>query len=185
MSTQDTRHLVNRLKASDHDAFRAVFDSYQESIFRFLYLKTKDVQLAEDLLQEVFYKLWTNRYRLDAEQSLKSYLYTIAEHLFLNHCRHQLVVQQHMQSGNRGTTAETPHFLLEEEEFRQHLENAIEMLPEKVREVFMMSRFEDLSYQEIANRQSISIKTVESHMVEALRLLREVLPIKYFTKKTG
>src|SRR6187551_1001587 len=166
------QHLANRLKASDRDAFRIIFESYQEGIFRFLYLKTKDVQLAEDLLQEAFYKLWANRSKLDSEQSLKSYLYTIAEHLFLNHCRHQMVVQQYGQFRRGMTTAETPHFLLEEEEFRQQLESAINMLPEKVKEVFTMSRFEDLSYQEIADRQSISIKTVESHMVKALRLLR-------------
>lgn len=182
----DLQKLVVRLKAADREAFRLIFETFQESIFRFLYLRTKDVALAEDMLQEVFYKLWKSRDTLDEAQSIKSYLYTIADNLFLNHYRHLQVVREHEQSyAAPKIVTETPHYLLEENEFKRQLENAIDSLPEKVKDVFIMSRLEDLSYQEIAERQSISIKTVESHMVKALRLLREALPVKYFTKKTG
>jgi len=187
MDTKDLQYLVGRLKHSDHEAFRIVFDELQDNIFRFLYFKTRDVQVAEDLLQETFFKLWKNRNILDESQHLRSYVYTIAENLFLNYRRHLQVVRKHEElvQLTGPSSPDTPLFLLEQEEFNKQLTNAIEMLPEKVKDVFLLNRIENLSYQEIADRQSISIKTVESHMVKALRLLREALPIKYFTKKTG
>jgi RNA polymerase sigma-70 factor (ECF subfamily) len=187
MAGKDLQYLMQRLRASDEEAFKEIFDVFQESIFRYLYFKCKNVQVAEDLLQEVFYKLWKNRNTLNPSQSIKSYLYTLAENLFLNFCRHEKVVKNHLQAHHDATESHlvTPEYLLEEEEFRSQLENAIALLPDKVREVYMLSRMEDLSYQEIAERQSISIKTVESHMVKALRMLRETLQLKYFDKKTG
>jgi RNA polymerase sigma-70 factor (ECF subfamily) len=180
MLQPDLNDLIKRLKASDHDAFKTVFNNWQGTIFNFLLFKTKDAARAEDLLQEVFLKLWNARSRLNENQSLKNYLYTIADNLVLNEIRHDKVVARHQASaeGTFFTNTENPQFILEEKEWKDKLESAIASLPEKPRIVFLMSRIEDLSYQEIADRLSISIKTVETHMVKALKHLRENLSKK-------
>jgi RNA polymerase sigma-70 factor (family 1) len=174
---QDFSELVKRLRASDHSAFKIVFDTWQESIFKFLYYKTNDTQLAEDLLQDVFLKFWNARVALDENQSIKNYLYTIADNLVLNQWRHLKVVarheREHEHERKEVSVTDNPQFVLEEKEWHARLQHAIDTLPEKPRIVFLMSRMEDLSYQEIADRLSISIKTVESHMVKALKLLRQ------------
>jgi RNA polymerase sigma-70 factor (family 1) len=176
----DLNDVVKRLKASDPDAFKTVFDTWQKSIFNFLLFKTKDKARAEDLLQEVFLKLWNARTRLDESQSVKNYLYSIADNLVLNEIRHDKVVARHRSSADSAlfTTNESPEFILEEKEWKDRLEGAIASLSERPRIVFLMSRLEDLSYQEIADRLSISIKTVETHMVKALKHLRENLSKK-------
>jgi RNA polymerase sigma-70 factor (ECF subfamily) len=171
----DLRELVKRLRASDHSAFKIVFDTWQDAIFKFLYYRTNDTQAAEDLLQDVFLKFWNARESLNENQSIKNYLYTIADNLVLNQWRHLKVVARHEREHEMKevSVTENPQFVLEEQEWRVKLQQAIDALPEKPRVVFLMSRMEDLSYQEIAERLSLSIKTVESHMVKALRLLRQ------------
>jgi RNA polymerase sigma-70 factor (family 1) len=180
MLQPDRNELINRLKASDHDAFKTVFNIWQRNIFNFLLFKTKDAAQAEDLLQEVFLRLWNARTRLNENQSLKNYLYTIADNLVLNEIRHNKVVARHRSDTQVSifTNTENPEFLMEEREWKKRLEDALASLPEKPRIVFLMSRFEDFSYQEIADRLSISIKTVESHMVKALKHMRENLSKK-------
>jgi RNA polymerase sigma-70 factor (ECF subfamily) len=180
MNDNDHRNLMIGIKGSDHSAFETVFNQYHQAIFQFLLYKIKDPAIAEDLLQEVFFKLWKSRDRLDENQSIKNYLYTIADNLVLNHIRHLKVVSRHQQEANPKifTRSDNPHFILEEKEGGTRLAKTIEALPEKTRVIFLMSRMEDLTYQEIADRLSISIKTVEGHMVKALKSLRESLSLK-------
>lgn len=172
--------LTNKIKASDQGAFEVIFNLYHESIFNFLLFKVKDDVAAEDLLQEVFFKLWKIRESLDENKSLKNYLYTIADNLSLNHIRHLKVVDRYRAGyrSNMFSDVDSPNFILEEKESLKSLMQAIEDLPEKPRMVFMMSRFEDATYQEIADRLSVSIKTVEEHMSKALKILRKKLSMK-------
>jgi RNA polymerase sigma-70 factor (family 1) len=180
MEETDFRILVSRIKASDQAAFKTFFNSFQEKIFNFLLFKTKDSYVAEDLLQETFLKVWKNRLNLDETRSLKNYLYTIADNLTHNHFRHAKVVAAHKGriESKMFATIDNPQFILEEKEWHLALVGAIEALPEKTRIVFLMSRMEDLTYEEIAERLSLSVKTVESHMTKALRLLRIAFPLK-------
>ncbi|MEJ1238375.1 RNA polymerase sigma-70 factor [Chryseolinea sp. T2] len=180
MLEPDLNDLVKRLKASDPDAFKTVFCMWQEAIFNFLLYKTRDTARAEDLLQEAFLKLWNARTSLNENQSVKNYLYAIADNLVLNEIRHDKVVARHQADLDKVlfTNTENPEFILEEKEWKEKLEGAIASLPEKPRIIFLMSRLEDLSYQEIADRLSISIKTVESHMVKALKHMRGQLSKK-------
>jgi RNA polymerase sigma-70 factor (family 1) len=180
MLEDDLQNLVKKLKASDHDAFKMIFDRFQQHIFHFLYFKTKDEALAEDMLQEVFLKCWNARHNLDETRSLRNYLYTIADNLVLNHIRHGKVMERHRDESQASETSnlDNPQFILEEKEWHVRLRKAIDDLPEKPRIVFLMSRMEDLSYQEIADRLTLSVKTVESHMTKALKILREKLSKK-------
>ncbi len=172
----ELKQLARRIKLSSADAFKTVFELYQEGIFNFVHYKLGNIEAAEDIVQDVFIKLWETRHQLKEDRSLKSYLFTIANNLALNYMRHAKVVMKFQQELSEETSLqESPQAALEKKEFREKLLACIAALPEKPRLVFMMSRMENLSYKEIAERLDISIKTVESHIGNALKALRQSL----------
>jgi RNA polymerase sigma-70 factor (ECF subfamily) len=173
---EELKNLARQIKLSNADAFKVVFELFQEGIFNFAHYKLGDVAAAEDIVQEVFIKLWENRHHLQEDRSLKSYLYTIANNLALNYIRHSKVAMKFQQAQiEESSSDESPQTELEKKEFHDKLLECVAALPEKPRLVFMMSRMEDLSYQEIAERLDISVKTVESHIGHALKTLRKSL----------
>ncbi|MGH7452525.1 MAG: RNA polymerase sigma factor [bacterium] len=173
---EELNELARKIKASNAEAFKIVFELYHEGIFNFIHYKLGNLEAAEDIVQDVFIKLWENRHQTKEGRSLKSYLFTIANNLALNYIRHSKVAMKFQQElGRESAMEESPHSFLEKKEFHKKLLACIAALPEKTRIVFMMSRMEQLSYQEIAARLDISIKTVESHIGNALKTLRKSL----------
>lgn len=159
-------------------AFKSLFDKYYHPIKNFLYYKLGDVDLAEDLTQEVFVKAWQKKDELIPE-TVKSYLYTIAGNLAINHfnsAKHRYEFQLNEQSE---TTSESPLFIMEKDEFAKQLEQSIGMLTENQRVVFLMNRIDDLTYKEIAERLEISVKAVEKRMHNALEVLRDKIKHKF------
>jgi RNA polymerase sigma-70 factor (ECF subfamily) len=176
INVEEVKQLARQIKLSDAAAFKTVFELYQEGIFNFAHYKLGNVDAAEDIVQEVFIKLWENRHHLKEDRSLKSYLFTIANNLAMNYLRHSNVVMKFQQElGRSSSMQESPQGVFERKEFHEKLLACIAGLPEKTRIVFMMSRMEQLSYREIAERLDISIKTVESHIGNALKTLRKSL----------
>jgi RNA polymerase sigma-70 factor (family 1) len=157
--------------------FRSIFDQYYESIRSFAYYKTGDVELADDIVQEVFLKLWTNRNNVKLE-TVKSLLYTIASNTIKNHFKHQKVVysfQNEVQSNEFSDEADSA---VRQEELNLKLQNALAEIPEKSREVFLMNRIEGLTYADIAERLGLSVKAIEKRMSEALSILRSRISYK-------
>jgi RNA polymerase sigma-70 factor (family 1) len=155
--------------------FRSVFELYFRLLRNFLIFKYKNVDRAEDAAQNAFVILWENCGMLKPEQA-KSFLFTTAMRHSLNMIKHDKIVQDfEFRSVPRSTHQETPEFLLLENELRKQLEKAIAALPEKQRTVFMMNRFENQSYTEIASLLDLSVKTVEKRMHNALVSLRQVI----------
>jgi len=176
MQEFDLGDYVRKLKASDTNSFKAIVRYFHSGIFNFLSFKTNDRTAAEDLLQETFIKLWETRQRLDESQSVKSYLFTIANNLALNHIRHQKIVVSFMERASIDkVAAESPYEQLTHKELEECVQQAIETMSDKVRIVFLMCKVEGLSYKEIAERLHLSVATVESHMVKGLRMVREAL----------
>ncbi len=180
LQVEELKKLARKIKVSDASAFKTIFELYHEGIFNFAHYKLGNVEAAEDIVQEVFIKLWENRHQIKEGRSLKSYLYTIANNLALNYIRHNKVVIKFQQTLNEESSSqESPHSSLEKKELHEKLLAGIAALPEKARLVFMMSRMEQLSYREIAERLDISIKTVESHIGNALKALRKSLHTEF------
>ena len=152
--------------------FEKVFTTHSETLRNFMYYKCGDADLAQDFVQESFVKLWQNCAKVIFEKA-KSYLFTVANNLFLNTIAHKKVVLKHQQMGATHYTNESPEFVLEEKEFMVKLQNAIADLPEKQREVFLLNRIDKKKYREIAELLDISQKTVEKRMSLALKTLRE------------
>jgi len=152
--------------------FENTFNTYAKDLKRFLFFKTHNIDLAEDILQDTFIKLWENCDNVTFSK-VKSYLYTVANNLFLNNIKHQKVVQKHKMNCLRVVENETPEFLLIEKEFLQKIETVIALLPQKQKEVFLLNRIEKKKYKEIAEILNVSIKTVEKRMHFALITMRE------------
>lgn len=156
--------------------FRSVFDTNFKVLRNFLVYKFRgDVESAEDVAQNAFVKLWENCGILKTEQA-KSFLYTTAIRLSLNKIKHnQVVTNFELQFQAKSSHKESPDFLMEETELKTQLEKAINDLPEKQRTVFLMNRFDNQSYAEIAASLDLSVKAVEKRMHQALLSLRKVV----------
>ncbi len=155
--------------------FRDAFDSYFKALRNFLIYKYGNHDQAEDLAQNAFVVLWENCKKVPPEKA-KSFLYTTAIRQNLNVIKHNKVVQNfNYYFKFDSIDKQTPEFLLEESELKNKLEKAINNLPEKQRVVFMMSRFENQTYKEIASLLGLSVKAVERRMHLALQSLRDVL----------
>jgi len=155
--------------------FRSVFDAQFKLLRNFLVFKFRNTETAEDTAQHAFVILWENCAMLQPEQA-RSFLFTTAIRLSLNAIKHEKVVAKfELQSKTKASHGESPEFLLVENELKKQLEQAISDLPEKQRTVFLMNRFENLSYREIAELLDISVKTVEKRMHLALISLRKIV----------
>lgn len=164
--------LALALRASDHAAFKTLYYRYFEALYRFLFRHAREEQLAQDLAQETFTRLWQNREKLDPRQSLKAYLYRIAYNLAIDHLRKRAHRPESLEAAN----AHEPSYSHEDHfDLREKMQAAIANLSEPLRIVFTMSRFEEATYAEIASALEISVKTVESRMSKALKELREKL----------
>ena len=152
--------------------FKEIFDQYYTPIKNFLYYKCGDVAMAEDLTQDVFMKAWDKREDVNQE-TVKSYLYTIANNMLLNKLRHNKVVMNFAEKNKDQKNAQSPQYVLEEKEFKEGLERIIGNMPEKQREVFLMNRIDELTYKEIADRLELSVKAVEKRMHGALGYLKD------------
>ncbi|MCI0690974.1 RNA polymerase sigma-70 factor [candidate division KSB1 bacterium] len=164
--------LTAAIKAADHTAFKVLYYRYFEALFRFLWRQTSDEELAKDLLQEVFSRVWKNRENLDPQQSIKSYLYRIGHNLVIDHRRQSAHKPEHLENN----PANEPAYFVEENfDLHEKVQTAVKALPEPVRLVFTMNRFDGIKYAEIAAMLNISVKTVEARMSKALAILREKL----------
>lgn len=157
--------------------FKILFHNYHDAIRNFLYYKSGDLVLSEDLTQDVFMKVWDKRDEIKTE-TVKSYLYTIANNMLLNKIRHEKVKMSFAEKSKPKQEEQSPEFQLEEKEFKEKLELIISEMPEKQREVFLMNRIEEMTYQEIADRLDLSVKAIEKRMHGALNHMRKYLDRK-------
>ncbi len=159
-------------KICNSSVFEAIFKKYSKELRRFIFFKTQDIDLAEDILQETFIKLWDNCNNVNYE-TVRGYLYKVATNLFLNIKKHEKVVLKHRNIPVKNSTNESPEFVMLTKEFLEKIETTIAALPEKQREVFLLSRIEKKKYKEIAKMLGISVKAVEKRMHKALLILKE------------
>lgn len=152
--------------------FEFIYKTYAKELRRFLFYKTQNIDKAEDLLQDTFIKLWDNCSNADYD-TVKSYIYTIANNLFLNTIKHEKVVRNFEKQNINNKTSESPEFIMLEKEFLEKLEYTISTLPKKQREVFLLNRIEKKKYKEISEMLGISVKAVEKRMHQALIIMRK------------
>ncbi len=162
--------------------FETVFKTHFKNLHTYAFSILRDDAAAEEVVQQIFYKLWEKREQIQIQHSLTSYLYRAVYNESLNCLRHAKVRATHRAATLRGNTDEaTTGDPAAIKELQRKIEIAMNELPEQCRTIFQLSRFEDLKYKSIAAQLGISVKTVENQMGKALRLLRsklsEFLPI--------
>ena len=178
METNDAseRQLQERIRAGDESAFDTVFRSHYADLVRMAESVVRERALAEEVAQEVMLELWRRRESLHVEQTFRAYLVRSTRNRALNHVRHQRVVEREaaIAAINLQSSPSAEDEMLGSE-LEQAVRAAIDGLPEKIREVFQLSRDHGLKYTEIAGTLEISVKTVEKRMGQALAQLRERL----------
>ena len=156
------------------EAFKALFDAHFEEIRIHLYYRSGDESLATDIAQDCFMKVWDRKMDLEPGKD-RPLLYKMAGDLVKSHFRREKRGAEIRQTLHFEYTSGSSEEDLEYKELQQAYERALSNLPEKQRVVFLMSRTEELSYLEIADRLSLSIKAVEKRMSGALSRLRKEL----------
>ncbi|MDH7444301.1 RNA polymerase sigma factor [Aquimarina sp. 2201CG14-23] len=166
--------FIKRLSTGDHTAYKIVFTNHFNELTNYVYKLTNDRILAEDLTQNVFMRLWEKKTTITITTSLRSYLFKSCYNEFLMHLRQQKKEVDALDTLKWETLLEI-HSVQEKEQEEadwQKIENAIEKLPAKCREVFKLSRLERKKHKEIAQILGISPKTVEVHIRKAMLFLK-------------
>jgi RNA polymerase sigma-70 factor (ECF subfamily) len=165
------------LSKRDEAAFEQVFKTHYKNLHAYAFTILKDEDEAEEMVQQVFFKLWERSENLSFSGPIAAYLYRAVHNESLNFLKHQKVKAGHQLHVAHSMKNKTEYG--QGKMMRKELENkfreALNELPEQCRTVFQLSRFEDMKYREIADKLDISVKTVENHMGKALKLLRAKL----------
>lgn len=159
--------------ALNQDKFSLTYSQQFLRLLNFLRQKCQDTFEAEDIAQESFSKLWQNREKIE-EGKETSFLFTIANNLFIDLRRKDAVKLRYIQNYRSVSNTECPEYTYRTKEFSNHIENKLNSIPAKAKDVFMMNKVEKLTYAEIAEKIGLSVKSVEKRMAIALKTYREL-----------
>ncbi|MEN6456692.1 MAG: RNA polymerase sigma-70 factor [Prolixibacteraceae bacterium] len=185
---------IDLLKEGSKSEFERVYFDFFDVLYALGIQYTSDRYMAESIVQDTFLKLWEVRESLLPETNIRNFLYTLTKNSCLNYLRDQKVVWKNL---NKIRAYEYTYAIeslkrignnfMEFEELSLKLDTAIENLPDELKVVFKMSRFDDMRYRDIAEKLAISEKTVEARMTRALKILRselkDFLPLLYLFLK--
>jgi len=169
---------ITLLKKGDKKAFEEIYNEFFGVHYHLCLQYIHNEKAAEEIVQDTFLKLWEIRNTLNDQINIRNFLYTITKNNCLNYLRNQKISMKHIENMKymemqfNYEALEKLGNYIQFEELRSKIEEAIAQLPEELVETFQLSRFEELSYKEIAEKQNISIKTVEARISKALRILR-------------
>ena len=177
MKNKDQK-LLSCLKESDKDSFRELFSKYHQSLFNFVLYRVKDEVIADDIVQDTFLRVWKHRNSIKPNQSFFSYIAKISNNLCMDYFRHENVKLRHQEHIPQLTQsgADNPAIQYESKILEDKIHNIVNnSLPEKCREIFILSRVNGLPNQDIAELLEVSRRTVENQLYRALKVLRSKL----------
>lgn len=175
-TVETKQQWIEEIRNGNRDAFEQLFQAYFDDLHRFVWGYVKREDIAEELVQDIFVKVWKKRHLLDPDQSIKSYMYKIGRNLAIDFLRHRSTVQEwEAEKKALHKFSNNPTYLDERVDRQMVLEevkSAIQQLPERRRLIFVLSRYNGLTYKEISETLDISVNTVETQIVRALNTLR-------------
>jgi len=175
---QSEAELFLLVSTGNEAAFERFFKTYYQSLLRYAFVMLRDEVMAEEMVQQVFYKLWEKRTKLQIHTSGKAFLYRAVHNECLNylkHKKHKQVYEKHRLSVEADSNQGNGMDSLTLTELQTRLQKAMNALPEQCRNIFYMNRIEELKYREIAEELGLSIKTVEAQISKALKIMRKKL----------
>jgi RNA polymerase sigma-70 factor (ECF subfamily) len=169
--------IIRRIRQGDTGQFELLFRSSYVSLVRYARTLIKDQDSAEEIVQDLFFRIWKDKEKIKIESSLNGYLFRSVHNRCLHYIKHNRVIERHAQemSYRQTETQESPSDILHYKELQARIASILERLPERCGQIFCMSRFEGLKYAEIAEKLSVSVKTVEANMGRALKEFRKEL----------
>jgi RNA polymerase sigma-70 factor (family 1) len=171
-SEEKESRLVRSLSEGNLLAFNTLFREYSNRLYRFALGYLKSEVEAEELVQEVFAKIWEKRSELKEELSFKSYLFTIAFNLIRKHFRTRVYSSEYLKNRVYDDIDMHTSEKVTYNSLYKYITELVNQLPERRKEIFIKSRFEGLSIKEIAEEMKISHKTVENQLTDALKFIR-------------
>jgi RNA polymerase sigma-70 factor (ECF subfamily) len=167
---------VLSIKNGDVRAFECAYHRWSSKIYFFIFKQCGSEDIAEEVVQQVFVRLWEKRLNLSSDYTLSTQLFRMSTTIFIDELRKAAQSRKYLESMRQKQEVLTEN-TLEHKETLQLVYGAIDRMPPMRKQVFMMSRMEHLSYAQIAEKLSISPKTVENHIILALRYLRGLVPL--------
>lgn len=159
----------------DREAFRELFFDFYPSLCVFAQRYISSPEACEDIVQDTFFYLWKNRKRIEITSSFRNFLITSVKNSSIDYLRKQSVRQHYIEKQIVSDIADTPETIYTIRELEEMFNAALAQIPENARRAFQMSRFENMTYNQIAEEMSVSPKTVEAYISKALTLLRAEL----------
>lgn len=173
MASEQAEDILKRMRLDDRSALKELFEAYYPMVCQAIRRFVQDHATCEDLAQEVFLRFWQKRQKIQITSSLPAYLRRMAVNEALAyHRKNKRYQNEEFSPGMEKDAAPGADEQYLHAELKGHITSAINTLPPKCRTVFQLSRFEELSYKEIAEKMNISVKTVENQMSKALKILR-------------
>ena len=161
----------NQIQKGNEESLRLLFDRYYISLCRYVNTLLDDETAAEDIVQGVFIYIWEHRQDIVITKSVRTYLFAACRNKSLNHLRDMRKFTRFVPEQHDSVYEE---LAVETDDLHRLIEEAVMSLPEKCGKIFRMSREEELSYKEIAEREGIAVKTVESQIHTALKRLKKL-----------
>ena len=170
---------VTKLVYGDSKTFEFLFKTYYKKLVLFANRLTNDVHISEEIVEDVFTLLWEKGHEIEFSSSVGTYLFKMVRNRCLNHIKHEKIKSFYVNYLTKNSlwdeTLRAVNNDYDEKELIRQIKSALDTLPDRCREVFLMSRFGELKYREIAAQLEISTKTVERHIGLALEKLRKLL----------
>lgn len=168
---------LKRLASDDKKALEELFNYFYPRLYQFSKSFLKLEEGIDDILQEVFVKVWNNRSNIRATETFNSFIFTITRNLLLNELRTRLNSQKMKEKIQKLSVFDDYNTIenLDYEELKETVDQIVSKLPKKQREVFLLSRYEGLSHKEISEKLNISTKTVEYHISQSINTIKSKL----------
>jgi RNA polymerase sigma-70 factor (ECF subfamily) len=168
---------MQEIKADNMFAFDVLYKKYCKKVYKFGYSILKSTEESENLMQDVFLNLWENRHKVEKDSSIKSYVFTITYNSAISIIRKKTRESEFVEylKSLQEINEEPANVKLEYDELAKKLDDIIQKLPPRQKEVYILHRVEGLKYSEIAERLHISVNTLENHMSRELKTIREKL----------
>ncbi|HEU4470757.1 MAG TPA: RNA polymerase sigma-70 factor [Flavisolibacter sp.] len=174
-ASHEDKQLFSLIAAGNEQAFAALFHRYTPRLFPFINKLTRNEHLAEELIQETFLRVWIKREELGQIEFPSAWIYAVASNVSLTFLRTQANRKRLLQKVEATSADESLHYLLDTKELGLLIRDAVDRLPQRRRELYLLSREEGLTHQQIADKLGLSANTVKNQIGLSLKFIQEVI----------